>query len=275
MVPPGSGQTMYRSASGLVRTAHTGRYVDVILQLIDKAGDFVSDDIWYRVVQFVTNNEDLQVSAYLLGEYSHLLARRPGCSPKEIFAIINEKLPTVAYESYIDVEIQQRAVEYFSLSRKGAALVDVLAEMPKFPERQEAGTQGQASSREQGMTDENGSINKVVPQDTPSADLLGDLLGPLAIEGPPVPTVPVEQKDKNLLSALEATSEEAGPLALATVDDQPNSVQVQCPLEVVNIRASRDLAVLDFSYKFVTAVVIFSPCLYGFGVGSALPILAS
>jgi len=35
-------------------------YVDVILQLIDKAGDFVSDDIWYRVVQFVTNNEDLQ-----------------------------------------------------------------------------------------------------------------------------------------------------------------------------------------------------------------------
>jgi len=33
----------------------------VILQLIDKAGDFVSDDIWFRVVQFVTNNEDLQV----------------------------------------------------------------------------------------------------------------------------------------------------------------------------------------------------------------------
>lgn len=33
----------------------------MILQLIDKAGDFVSDDIWFRVVQFVTNNEDLQV----------------------------------------------------------------------------------------------------------------------------------------------------------------------------------------------------------------------
>lgn len=40
------------------------------------------------------------------------------------------------YESYIDVEIQQRAVEYFALSRKGAALADILAEMPKFPERQ-------------------------------------------------------------------------------------------------------------------------------------------
>nr|GEW04735.1 AP-2 complex subunit alpha-2 [Tanacetum cinerariifolium] len=34
--------------------------VDVILQLIDKAGDFGSDDIWFRVVQIITNNEDLQ-----------------------------------------------------------------------------------------------------------------------------------------------------------------------------------------------------------------------
>jgi AP-2 complex subunit alpha len=40
------------------------------------------------------------------------------------------------HESYIDVEIQQRAVEYFELSKKGAALADVLAEMPKFPERE-------------------------------------------------------------------------------------------------------------------------------------------
>ncbi|KAJ3682194.1 hypothetical protein LUZ60_014767 [Juncus effusus] len=170
-------------------------YVDVILQLIDKAGDFVSDDIWYRVVQFVTNNDDLQpyaaakareyldkpalhetmvkVSAYLIGEYGHLLAHRPGCTPKELFLLLNDKLPTVStntiaillssyakilmhtqppdpelqdqiwiifrkYESYIDVEIQQRAVEYFELSKKGPALADVLAEMPKFPERQSA-----------------------------------------------------------------------------------------------------------------------------------------
>ncbi|KAL5063156.1 hypothetical protein RYX36_024893 [Vicia faba] len=170
-------------------------YVDVILQLIDKAGDFVSDDIWFRVVQFVTNNEDLQpyaaakareyldkpaihetmvkVSTYLLGEFGHLLGRRPGCSPKELFNIIHEKLPTVSiptisillstyakirmhcqppdlelqnqiwaifkkYESSIEVEIQQRAVEYFALSRKGEALMDILAEMPKFPERQSA-----------------------------------------------------------------------------------------------------------------------------------------
>ncbi|URE08161.1 Alpha adaptin AP2, C-terminal domain, partial [Musa troglodytarum] len=368
-------------------------YVHVILQLIDKAGDFVSDDIWYRVVQFVTNNEDLQpyaaakareylekpalhetmvkVSAYLLGEYSHLLARRTGCTPKEIFIIINEKLPTVTtstvaillstyakilmhnhppdpelqeqiwsifrkYESYIDVEIQQRAVEYIALCNKGAALVDVLAEMPKFPERQsallkkaedaevdtaeqsairlrsqqqtsntlvvtnqrptegslpvsqlglvrmpsEASTQDQTSFQDQGMTKENGVISEVVPQDVPPADLLGDLVGPLAINGSPVAAIPVEQRNQNLLSVLEATPEAAGPLALATVDNQPNSIQpivniaerfnelclkdsgvlyedphiqVQCPLEFVNLRASRDVAVLDISYKFGTA----------------------
>lgn len=37
-----------------------GRYVDVILRVIELAGDFVSDDIWFRVVHFVTNHEELQ-----------------------------------------------------------------------------------------------------------------------------------------------------------------------------------------------------------------------
>ncbi|KAF2936893.1 AP-2 complex subunit alpha-2 [Oryza sativa Japonica Group] len=442
-------------------------YVDVILQLIDKAGDFVSDDIWYRVVQFVTNNEDLQpyaaakareyldkpalhetmvkVSAYLLGEYGHLLARRPGCSPKELFAIINDKLPTVStstvaillstyakilmhtqppdvglqqqiltifkkYESYIDVEIQQRAVEYFELSRKGAALADVLAEMPKFPERESAllkkaedaevdtaeqsaiklRSQQQTSSAiviadqppvngsvpasnhltlvkmpSQNITEESNVAYEEPPVEIPKengapveveskvenipetnieskveppaahpasqADLLADLLGPLAIEGPPAA---VEQ---NPVQGLETNQSPVGDLALATLEDQSNSVQpivnveekfhilcskdsgvlyedphiqiglkaewrahhgrlvlflgnkntapllsvqalilppshlktelssvpdtippraqVQIPLEVVNLRASRDVAVLDFSYTFGTSLV--------------------
>jgi AP-2 complex subunit alpha len=50
------------NSSKFLKLGASGRYVVVILQLIEKAGDFVSDDIWYRVVQFVTNNEDLQVS---------------------------------------------------------------------------------------------------------------------------------------------------------------------------------------------------------------------
>jgi AP-2 complex subunit alpha len=35
-------------------------YVDTILQLISAAGDHVGDEVWYRVVQIVTNTEDLQ-----------------------------------------------------------------------------------------------------------------------------------------------------------------------------------------------------------------------
>uniref|UniRef100_R7WC91 AP-2 complex subunit alpha n=1 Tax=Aegilops tauschii TaxID=37682 RepID=R7WC91_AEGTA len=387
-------------------------YVDVILQLIDKAGDFVSDDIWYRVVQFVTNNEDLQayaaakareyldkpalhetmvkVSAYLLGEYGHLLAQRPSCSPKELFTIINDRLPTVSsstvaiiisayakilmhtqppdaglqqqilaifkkHESYIDVEIQQRAVEYFELSRKGPALADVLAEMPKFPERESAllkkaedaevdtaeqsaiklRSQQQSSSAivvaaqppvngpapaanhltlvkmpSQNIAEESNVIHEETAVEAPKengapvevqrnveiitepapvskveppasrpasqADLLADLLGPLAIEGPPAA---VEQTPAQ---GLEANQSPVGDLALATLEDQSNSVQpivnveekfnilctkdsgvlyedpniqVQIPVEVTNLRASRDVAVLDFSYKHGAALV--------------------
>ncbi|XP_014497743.1 AP-2 complex subunit alpha-1 [Vigna radiata var. radiata] len=415
-------------------------YVDVILQLIDKAGDFVSDDIWFRVVQFVTNNEDLQpyaaakareyldkpaihetmvkVSAYILGEFGHLLARRPGCSPKEIFGIIHEKLPTVStstisillstyakilmhsqppdpelqnqiwtifkkYESSIEVEIQQRAVEYFALSRKGAALMDILAEMPKFPERQSAlikkaedtevdtaeqsairlraqqlsqtsnalvvteqshangippggqlslvkmpsmGSNVDDTSADGRLSQENGTLSKVDSQ-PPSADFLGDLLGPLAIEGPPSINIHTRSSSN---SGLEGTVVEA--TAIVPAGEQTNSVQpigniaerfhalcvkdsgvlyedpyiqigikaewrahlghlvlflgnkntsplvsvqalilppthlkmelslvpetippraqVQCPLEVINLHPSRDVAVLDFSYMF-------------------------
>ncbi|RWW31566.1 hypothetical protein BHE74_00043703, partial [Ensete ventricosum] len=265
-------------------------YVDVILQLIDKAGDFVSDDIWYRVVQFVTNNEDLQKREKNL----------ESCSPARFVArgrflltargeeksLHVERRNEATYESYIDVEIQQRAVEYIALCKKGAALVDVLAEMPKFPERQvesallkkaevaevdtaeqsaiiirsqqqtsnalvvtdqrptegslpvsqlglvrmpsekmEASTQDQ-SSFHQGMIKENGVVTEVVPQAVPPADLLGDLLGPLAINGSPAIAVPVEQRNQNLLSVLEATPEAASPLALTTIDNQPDSIQV-------------------------------------------------
>ena len=35
-------------------------YVDVIMNIIQQAGDFVSDDVYYRVVQIITNNEDIQ-----------------------------------------------------------------------------------------------------------------------------------------------------------------------------------------------------------------------
>jgi len=71
-------------------------YLDTILRMITVAGDFVSDDIWHRAVQIISNHEELQkyaavslfksllpaqvhiaavkVGAYVLGEYGYLLA---------------------------------------------------------------------------------------------------------------------------------------------------------------------------------------------------------
>eukprot|EP00485_Elphidium_margaritaceum_P005923 CAMPEP_0202695802 /NCGR_PEP_ID=MMETSP1385-20130828/9289_1 /ASSEMBLY_ACC=CAM_ASM_000861 /TAXON_ID=933848 /ORGANISM="Elphidium margaritaceum" /LENGTH=955 /DNA_ID=CAMNT_0049351879 /DNA_START=71 /DNA_END=2938 /DNA_ORIENTATION=- len=70
-------------------------YIDVILKLLTVAGDYVSEDVWHRVVQIVTNHEELQayaaekvfvllqsppihesmikVAGYVLGEFGHLI----------------------------------------------------------------------------------------------------------------------------------------------------------------------------------------------------------
>ncbi|KAL0418282.1 UNVERIFIED_CONTAM: AP-2 complex subunit alpha-1 [Sesamum radiatum] len=266
-------------------------YVDVILQLIDKAGDFVSDDIWFRVVQFVTNNEDLQPYAALKArEYldKHAIHEtmvkdfnnsNPSFHVCEDFDAHSTTRQGAAKSNLGNIQ-QQRAVEYHALSMKGAALMDILSEMPKFPERQsslirkaedaEADTAEQSaiklraqqqtsnalmvtdqrpandtqavnqpglvklpsmsnverSNAEQGATHANGALTVVDPQlpSTPSPDLLGDLLGPLAIEGPPG-TGP--QIEPTLASDLEDGAN-ADALAIAPVEEQTQTIQPIC-----------------------------------------------
>ena len=75
-------------------------YVDTVLRLMAQAGDHVGDEVWYRVIQIVTNTEELQeyaarkvfehlqsptahenlikVAAYILGEFGHLVANEQG-----------------------------------------------------------------------------------------------------------------------------------------------------------------------------------------------------
>lgn len=89
-------------------------YVDISLRLIAMAGDHVSDEVWHRAIQIVTNNEELQVYAaqnilqyvkadhchetlvkiggYILGEFGHLIAEDKGCSPIEQFLALQGKL---------------------------------------------------------------------------------------------------------------------------------------------------------------------------------------
>ena len=168
-------------------------YVDVSLRLIAMAGDHVSDEVWQRIIQIVTNNESLQVYAaqtileyirldqchetivkiggYLLGEYGHLVADNPGCSPIEQLIALQSKLPEAStstraillssfvkfvnlfpeikpqllqvfmvYSHAIDAELQQRSCEYLALATLPTddLLRTVCDEMPPFPERTSA-----------------------------------------------------------------------------------------------------------------------------------------
>lgn len=89
-------------------------YVDVSLRLLALAGDHVSEEVWQRVVQIVTNNEELQayaaqnileyiktenchdtlvkIGGYLLGEFGHLIADNKGCSPIEQLMALQTKM---------------------------------------------------------------------------------------------------------------------------------------------------------------------------------------
>lgn len=168
-------------------------YVDISLRLIAMAGDHVSDEVWQRVIQIVTNNEELQVyaaqnalqyvksdhchetlvkiGAYILGEFGHLIADQPKCSPIEQFMALQGKLsgcssstramilscfikyvnlfPEIKpqlirvfeYHSHnLDSELQQRACEYLTLANMPTddLLRSICDEMPPFPERQSA-----------------------------------------------------------------------------------------------------------------------------------------
>ncbi|KAJ3487340.1 hypothetical protein NLG97_g6432 [Lecanicillium saksenae] len=168
-------------------------YVDISLRLIAMAGDHVSDEVWQRVTQIVTNNEELQVyaaqnalqhiksdhchetlvkiGAYILGEFGHLVADQPRCSPIEQFMALQNKLASSSpstramilscfikfvnlfpeikpqlvrvfeIHSYtLDSEMQQRACEYLTLATLPTddLLRTVCDEMPPFPERESA-----------------------------------------------------------------------------------------------------------------------------------------
>lgn len=93
-------------------------YINVVLQLLTMAGDFVSDDVWHRVIQIITNNEDLQkysvekvlesinvppvhestikVAGYILGEFGHLLENVSG---KEQFNALHKHFQTATVET--------------------------------------------------------------------------------------------------------------------------------------------------------------------------------
>lgn len=95
-------------------------YVDTVVRLISTSGEYITDDIWYRIVQIITGfgesqNEELQkhaasklfmtllvanvhetvvkVASYVLAEYAHLISKEPGRDPKRILEVIQKHWP--------------------------------------------------------------------------------------------------------------------------------------------------------------------------------------
>lgn len=88
-------------------------YVDTILNLIRIAGDYVSEEVWYRVIQIVINRDEVQgyaaktvfealqapachenlvkVGGYILGEFGNLIAGDSRSSPLVQFDLLHSK----------------------------------------------------------------------------------------------------------------------------------------------------------------------------------------
>lgn len=94
-------------------------YVDVILNLITQSGDFVSEEIWYRVVQLVTNNDEnlqnytastvlkavsspsahenlVKISGYILGEFGEFIVGEADSGPQKQFDLLHSKFDLVS-----------------------------------------------------------------------------------------------------------------------------------------------------------------------------------
>eukprot|EP00049_Salpingoeca_infusionum_P018290 m.356545 g.356545 ORF g.356545 m.356545 type:complete len:909 (-) comp17570_c0_seq1:280-3006(-) len=96
-------------------------YVDVMLRLIKLAGDHVSSEVWYRVIQVVVGQESVQdyaaktcyealldpsaheamvnVGSYVLGEYGHLIANDPNSTPQKQLEILQMHYPMVSAQT--------------------------------------------------------------------------------------------------------------------------------------------------------------------------------
>ena len=124
-------------------------YVDVILNLIRLAGDYVSEEVWYRVIQIVINREDVQgyaaktvfealqapachenmvkVGGYILGEFGNLIAGDTRSAPDVQFKLLHSKyhlcspatraLLLTAYVKFVNLfpEIKPSVQHIFSL----------------------------------------------------------------------------------------------------------------------------------------------------------------
>nr|KAG5692332.1 hypothetical protein BaRGS_033197 [Batillaria attramentaria] len=134
-------------------------YVDVILNLIRIAGDYVSEEVWYRVIQIVINRDDVQgyaaktvfealqapachenmvkVGGYILGEFGNLIAGDPRSSPMVQFQLLHSKYHLCSPNTRgLLLSTYIKFINLFPEIKQNIQDATVLEEMPPFPERE-------------------------------------------------------------------------------------------------------------------------------------------
>eukprot|EP01090_Pellita_catalonica_P000322 TRINITY_DN10217_c0_g1_i1.p1 TRINITY_DN10217_c0_g1~~TRINITY_DN10217_c0_g1_i1.p1 ORF type:complete len:992 (-),score=177.03 TRINITY_DN10217_c0_g1_i1:33-2840(-) len=255
-------------------------YIDTILRLITLGGESVPDNIWYRIVQIVTNHDDIQayataaalsalrksaheitvnVAAYLLGEFGHLITNQPGCSAQDQFMALNEKfystsdttkalilstyakfmnifpelIPKVEtvfkqHESFVDAEIQQRAHEYHELQKleNEELLSDVLETMPPFDfdeTKFSSGDEDEEDEESQGDDDGSSGSSAEEPEQKTIVDVAPfDIMNPTggATEGG---STPIAQP----ATVPESQEKPSTPAGMGTLPTRSGVVEIQ------------------------------------------------
>lgn len=139
-------------------------YVDTVLRLISLGGSNVPDDVWYRVVQIVTNHEDIQeyavmnafkalkhpscgestikVAGYLLGEFGHLIDDKPSSSAREQFEALHQRFATSSvatralllstYAKFLNLYPEELGAQITQILKQQAAYIDAEIQQRAF-----------------------------------------------------------------------------------------------------------------------------------------------
>jgi AP-2 complex subunit alpha len=93
-------------------------YLDTLIKVIMIAGDFVTEDVWHRIVHIVTNHPELHeyaaerlceivkskfahetsvaLGAYILGEFGVNICEKPGCTGYDQFVALHHHFPALS-----------------------------------------------------------------------------------------------------------------------------------------------------------------------------------
>nr|XP_014350263.1 PREDICTED: AP-1 complex subunit gamma-like 2 [Latimeria chalumnae] len=178
-------------------------HIDTIMRVLTTAGSYVRDDAVPNLIQLITNSVDIhgytvlrlygallddisqqplvQVASWCIGEYGDLLVLGQCEEVEPIQSEASSRIKKVVsvYGSSIDVELQQRAVEYNALFKKYDHMRSALLE--RMPVMEKTAANGPTE-----IIQTNGEMEPVVldtkqvlsaPQPTSQANDLLDLLG--------------------------------------------------------------------------------------------------